>query len=110
MALGCLQDDATTTNDNSNRRRHQILSACGGFLFSRKSVARGVIHPFFCQNTQFPPKSNKTAPAAKPLSACHSSKDLKCVVRRRRRRRRPSPVPIKFPAKYIIEFLLYIIT
>jgi hypothetical protein len=25
---------------------------------------------FFCQNTPFPPKSNKTAPAAKPLSAC----------------------------------------
>ncbi len=26
---------------------------------------------FFCQNTPFPPKSNKTAPAAKPLSACN---------------------------------------
>ncbi len=28
------------------------------------------VTPFFCQNTPFPPKSNKTAPAAKPLSAC----------------------------------------
>ncbi len=28
------------------------------------------ITPFFCQNAPFPPKSNKTAPAAKPLSAC----------------------------------------
>jgi hypothetical protein len=30
------------------------------------------VTPFFCQNTPFPPKSNKTAPAAKPLSACPS--------------------------------------
>ncbi len=29
------------------------------------------VTPFFCQNTPFPPKSNKTAPAAKPLSACN---------------------------------------
>ncbi len=29
------------------------------------------ITPFFFQNAPFPPKSNKTAPAAKPLSACH---------------------------------------
>ncbi len=28
------------------------------------------VTPFFCQNAPFPPKSNKTAPAAKPLSAC----------------------------------------
>jgi hypothetical protein len=28
------------------------------------------VTPFFCQNTPFPPKSNKTAPAAKPLLAC----------------------------------------
>jgi hypothetical protein len=27
------------------------------------------VTPFFCQNTPFPPKSNKTAPAAKPLLA-----------------------------------------
>jgi hypothetical protein len=27
--------------------------------------------PFFCQNAPFPPKSNKTAPAAKPLLACY---------------------------------------
>jgi hypothetical protein len=69
MALGCLRDDATRTNDNLNCRHHRILSACGGFLFSRKSVARGALHPFF-QNAPFPPKSNKTAPVAKPLSAC----------------------------------------
>ncbi len=76
MALGCLQDDATMTNDNSNRRRHPILSACGGFLFSRKSIARRALHPFF-QNAPFPPKSNKTAPAAKPFSACLFLKDAK---------------------------------
>jgi hypothetical protein len=29
------------------------------------------VTPFFSQNTPFPPKSNKTAPAAKPLSACY---------------------------------------
>ena len=80
MALGCLRDNATMTNDNSNRHRHRILSACGGFLFSRKSVARGALHPFF-QNAPFPPKSNKTAPAAKPLLACNLYyKRLKCVV------------------------------
>ena len=28
------------------------------------------VTPFFFQNAPFPPKSNKTAPAAKPLSAC----------------------------------------
>jgi hypothetical protein len=28
------------------------------------------VAPFFCQNAPFPPKSNKTAPAAKPLLAC----------------------------------------
>jgi hypothetical protein len=28
------------------------------------------VTPFFGQNTPFPPKSNKTAPAAKPLLAC----------------------------------------
>jgi hypothetical protein len=28
------------------------------------------ITPFFCQNAPFSPKSNKTAPAAKPLLAC----------------------------------------
>ena len=54
MALGCLRDNATTTNDNSNRRHHRILSACGGFLFSRKSVARGALHPFFAKTPHFP--------------------------------------------------------
>jgi hypothetical protein len=29
------------------------------------------VTPFFFQNAPFPPKSNKTAPAAKPLSACN---------------------------------------
>ncbi len=28
------------------------------------------VTPFFFQNAPFPPKSNKTAPAAKPLAAC----------------------------------------
>jgi hypothetical protein len=28
------------------------------------------VTPYFCQNAPFPSKSNKTAPAAKPLSAC----------------------------------------
>jgi hypothetical protein len=28
------------------------------------------VTPFFCQNTPFTPKSNKTVPAAKPLLAC----------------------------------------
>ncbi len=39
-------------------------------IHSPRSVA-----PFFCQNTPFPPKSNKTAPAAKPLLACDLIKD-----------------------------------
>jgi hypothetical protein len=38
-------------------------------FFSEIRSPRSVT-PFFCQNTPFPPKSNKTAPAAKPLSAC----------------------------------------
>ncbi len=54
MALGCLRDDATMTNDNSNHRRDRILSTCGGFLFSRKSVARGALHPFFAKMPHFP--------------------------------------------------------
>ncbi len=33
------------------------------------------VTPFFCQNAPFPPKSNKTSPAAKPLSACTYKKD-----------------------------------
>jgi hypothetical protein len=32
------------------------------------------VTPFFCQNTLFPPKSNKTTPAAKPLLACNRKK------------------------------------
>ncbi len=76
MALRCLQDDAIMTNNNSNCRHHQILSACGGFLFSRKSVARGALHPFFAKTPHFPLKSNKTATAAKPLLACTESKIL----------------------------------
>jgi hypothetical protein len=58
--------------DNDERQFESLPSlnsVCGGFLFSRKSIARGALHPFF-QNAPFPPKSNKTAPAAKPLSAC----------------------------------------
>ncbi len=38
-------------------------------FFSEIRSPRSVT-PFFCQNTPFPPKSNKTAPAAKPLLAC----------------------------------------
>jgi hypothetical protein len=38
-----------------------ILSACGGFLFSPKSVARGALLHLFCQNAPFPPK--KKCPA-----------------------------------------------
>jgi hypothetical protein len=32
------------------------------------------VTPFFCQNAPFPPKSKKTAPAAKPLLACQWKK------------------------------------
>jgi hypothetical protein len=39
-------------------------------FFSEIRSPRSVT-PFFCQNAPFPPKSNKTAPAAKPLSACY---------------------------------------
>ncbi len=35
------------------------------------------VTPFFCQNAPFPPKSNKTAPAAKPLSACSICNNVK---------------------------------
>jgi hypothetical protein len=47
-----------------------ILSACGGFLSSRKSVAPRSVTPFF-QNAPFgPPQPPKNATAAQPLSAC----------------------------------------
>jgi hypothetical protein len=36
------------------------------------------VTPFFCQNAPLPPKSNKTAPAAKPLLAC--SVQYSCAV------------------------------
>jgi hypothetical protein len=39
--------------------------SCFSEIHSPRSVT-----PFFFQNAPFPPKSNKTAPAAKPLSAC----------------------------------------
>jgi hypothetical protein len=35
------------------------------------------VTPFFFQNAPFPPKSNKTAPAAKPLLACRLAKEEK---------------------------------
>ncbi len=44
-------------------------------FFSEIRSPRSVT-PFFCQNAPFPPKSNKTAPAAKPLSACQYYKRL----------------------------------
>jgi hypothetical protein len=40
------------------------------FFLSEIHSPRSVT-PFFCQNTPFPPKSNKTGPAAKPLLACY---------------------------------------
>ena len=47
-----------------------ILSACGGFLSSRKSVAPRSVTPFF-QNAPFgPPQPPNNATAAQPLSAC----------------------------------------
>jgi hypothetical protein len=56
------------------------------YFFSEIRSPRSVT-PFFCQNAPIPPKSNKTAPAAKPcnlvkpLSACSKGKkDLKYVV------------------------------
>ncbi len=35
------------------------------------------VTPFFCQNAPFPPKSNKTAPAAKPLLACSIQRNFR---------------------------------
>jgi len=32
------------------------MSACGGFLFSQKSVACGAFHPFMPKHTPFPPQ------------------------------------------------------
>ncbi len=46
-------------------------------FFSEIRSPRSVT-PFFCQNTPFPPKSNKTAPAAKPLLACTFNNVLFC--------------------------------
>jgi hypothetical protein len=40
------------------------------FSFFSEICSPRSVTPFFCQNTPFPPKSNKTAPAAKPLLAC----------------------------------------
>jgi hypothetical protein len=56
-----------------------ILSACGGFLSSRKSVAPRSVTPFF-QNAPFrPPQPPKNATAAQPLSACYLSTILSIV-------------------------------
>jgi hypothetical protein len=42
-----------------------ILSACGGFLFSQKSVARGALNPFY---TKMPPSpKNKCLSGAAPI-------------------------------------------
>ncbi len=61
--------------DNDERQFESPLSLNTASLrrisfFSEIRSSRSVT-PFFCQNTPFPPKSNKTAPAAKPLSACN---------------------------------------
>ena len=45
-----------------------ILSACRGFLSSRKSVARGALQTFLPKRPL--PPQQKNAPAAQPLSAC----------------------------------------
>ena len=45
-----------------------LLSACGGFLSSRKSVARGALQTFLPKRPL--PPQQKNAPAAQTLSAC----------------------------------------
>jgi hypothetical protein len=47
-----------------------ILSACGEFLSSRKSVAHGTLKPFLPKH----PPSTKKCPVAQPLSACNLKK------------------------------------
>ncbi len=109
MALGCLRDDATTTNDNSKRRCHRILSACGGFLFSRKSVARGALHPFFAKTPHFPlnqiklPLRRSLATWRSPYRLVYDKKVGAKVLQRQspsftwRNHRLPSPTRINLP-------------
>ena len=58
-----------------------ILSACGEFLFSRKSVARGALHPFYIETPPFPQK--KCLSCAAPigllcLNTLHTSSSHAC--------------------------------
>ena len=43
-----------------------VLSACGGFHFSRKSVARGALH-LFCQNAPSPQKKQNCPVGEAPI-------------------------------------------
>jgi hypothetical protein len=58
-----------------------ILSACGEFLFSQKSIARGALHPFYIETPPFPPK--KCLSGAAPigllcLNTLHTSSSHAC--------------------------------
>jgi hypothetical protein len=44
-----------------------ILSACGGFLSSRKSVARGALQPFLPKRPLPPPPQKKCTRGAAPI-------------------------------------------
>jgi hypothetical protein len=57
---------------DSNERQFELPPSLNTVSLRRISLFSEIrspwsIIPFFCQNAPFPPKSNKTAPAAKPL-------------------------------------------
>ncbi len=60
---------------NNNKRQFKLPPSSNTVSLRRISFFLEIrsprsVTPFFFQNAPFPPKSNKTAPAAKPLLAC----------------------------------------
>ena len=82
MALGCLRRRDDDERQFKSPQSSNTVSLRRNSLFS-EICSPWRVTPFLCQNAPFPPKSNKTAPAAKPcyLKNWTPYKLLKCYLR-----------------------------
>ncbi len=71
MALGCLRDDATTMNDNSNRRRHQNTVSLWRISFFSEIRSPWSITPFFSKTPHFPLNQIKLPLRRSPSQLVH---------------------------------------
>jgi hypothetical protein len=73
---------------DNDERQFELLPSLNTVSLQRISFFSEIrsprsVTPFFCQNAPFPPKSNKTAPAAKPLLVCKRQQSTKAGWRMR---------------------------